>query len=163
MPLFLRLYTGAIIAASVCIRRPGMCSAHTFVGGVSSPNFQFLSERNPRFVIESLDDNDGDSTRVKSQAYRAPRGMWSARPSSTPDIRLRSHSPEAVRCTGYDDCRCIKACEVLEDVVLESVQHAAAPIGSEKDGQAAIGVISCYHCQRCRRRRRRHASDVKIY
>jgi hypothetical protein len=72
MPLFLRLYTGAIIAASVCIRRPGMCSAHTFVGGVSSPNFQFLSERNPRFVIESLDDNDGDLTRVNGQPYRVP-------------------------------------------------------------------------------------------
>jgi hypothetical protein len=49
-----------------------MWSAHTFVGGVSFPNFQFSSERNPRFVIESLDDNDGDLTRVNSQPYRVP-------------------------------------------------------------------------------------------
>jgi hypothetical protein len=105
-----------------------MRSAHNIVlRAVALPNFQFLSERDPRFVIESLDDNDGDLTRVNGQPYRGPgRGPVDDRTrysqlSNCVHIILR---PLAVRAVITAD-----ACG-LENVASDSVQCTSDQVGS---------------------------------
>lgn len=90
-----------------------MRSDHGIAGAVSFSDSQFLSERKPRFVIgkhmESLDDNDGDLTRVKRQPYRGLGHVDGAIQQTLPAFPLRSHNLWSVGCPGCEYCRCAYA------------------------------------------------------